>query len=95
MNPSRGLELFEHLNNNDYQGAIRMLREDQSVAIPIPKGLHWLATIPLKFYAMGFAASYQVRLPLPTPTEAQAEIVFESMRKHPEFYGPLAVDRAV
>lgn len=93
LNPSRGLAFFERLQQNDYQGAIRMLREDQSAAIPIPKGLHWLSTLPVQLYAKGFAATYRSRLPLPTATDEQAETIFSAMREHPQFYGPLAFDK--
>jgi len=67
-----------------------MLREDQSAEIPIPKGLHWLSTLPVQLYAKGFAATYRSRLPLPTATDEQAETIFSAMREHPQFYGPLA-----
>ena len=85
FSPRWALDLFAALDNNDYRRALEMIEQRQD-GISIPAGLHWLAAAQVCYYAMGFAESWQMRPPLKSATDAQAQAVISNMRLHPDLF---------
>ena len=86
FNPRGSLRLLDAVKAGRLHETLAIVEEGDRASAEVHSGVHWQTANQVAMYAMGFAATYQVRPPLVSATEEQAKRVIECVKRHPQAY---------
>lgn len=86
FDPHRALRIASLLNDGRYVDVLRMIEESEQASSEIYGDMYFIAVNQVIMYALGFAKTWRLRPPLVTATDAQAQKIIQSVKRHPEMF---------